>query len=457
MPIYIWDEARLASNAIEMSITNDIIVTHYEGKPDLWNTKPPLLIWMQAGLIKLIGINELAIRLPSAIAGLITCFALFFFLKRHTKNYWFGFIAALVLVTSQGYVGYHGTRTGDYDALLILFITLFSFSFYNYLSIGKIIHFKLFFLYLTLAILTKGIQPLIFLPGLLLIGFLNHKDSGIKFQFKSTVFYSIFCIAVVAGYYFIRETQNPGYLKAVIENELGGRYLKTIESHDHGFTFYYDNILNKQFNYWYLPMFIGVFIGLLNKNTTVKKLSIFCMILTLFYFLVISCAQTKLEWYDLPIFPFMAILCSISIYELFLLVKHIPQFAERLKFNIAPYIILFFIFLFPYRAIIDKVYFPKMYDYNNESIPFILKNLPSEVKTCVICWDNGYGPQINFYITKLSKQNITCYYKYYKDLSPGDVAIASQEYEKEYIEANYKTTLLLERAAAKMYKIENRN
>ena len=78
LPIRIWDESRSAMNAYEMFHDKDYIVTHFEGKPDMWNTKPPLLIWAQVFFMKLIGVNELSVRLPSAIAAFLTCIVILF-------------------------------------------------------------------------------------------------------------------------------------------------------------------------------------------------------------------------------------------------------------------------------------------------------------------------------------------------------------------------------------------
>lgn len=49
LPLRLWDESRLAINAYEMMKDGDLIVTHFNGQPDMWNTKPPLMIWCQAG------------------------------------------------------------------------------------------------------------------------------------------------------------------------------------------------------------------------------------------------------------------------------------------------------------------------------------------------------------------------------------------------------------------------
>ena len=53
LPIRIWDESRLATNAYEMLKNGNFIVTYFDGKPDMWNTKPPLLIWLDVLFMKI--------------------------------------------------------------------------------------------------------------------------------------------------------------------------------------------------------------------------------------------------------------------------------------------------------------------------------------------------------------------------------------------------------------------
>jgi len=113
LTIRLWDESRLAINACEMFHNGNYLVPTFDGAPEMWNTKPPLMIWLQVFSMKLLGINEWAIRLPSALAALFTCIILMFVSVRYVKNFWFGFIWALVLVTSSGYIEIHAVRTGD--------------------------------------------------------------------------------------------------------------------------------------------------------------------------------------------------------------------------------------------------------------------------------------------------------------------------------------------------------
>jgi 4-amino-4-deoxy-L-arabinose transferase-like glycosyltransferase len=162
LPIHLWDESRLTMNAYEMHVNRNFIVTHYNDAPDLWNTKPPFLIWCQALLMDVVGPNELAMRLPSAIAALLTCIALMVFSIRYLKNFWIGFIAVIILITAPGYVSDHGTRTGDYDSMLTLFTTISCLFFFAYSETKKIKYLYLFFLSITFGVLTKSVAALIF-------------------------------------------------------------------------------------------------------------------------------------------------------------------------------------------------------------------------------------------------------------------------------------------------------
>ena len=60
LPLRLFDESRLAMNAAAMIMNNNWLVTYYQDNPDMWSTKPPLLIWIQALLFKLIGPTELS-------------------------------------------------------------------------------------------------------------------------------------------------------------------------------------------------------------------------------------------------------------------------------------------------------------------------------------------------------------------------------------------------------------
>ncbi len=117
-PINMWDEASYSLNAQEMIERGNPIEVYLLGKPDLYNSKPPLAIWCMAGCIKILGFNELGVRMASAIFALLTALLLWIIGIRIVKNNWIALTLPLVLISSFGYVGWHTARTGDTDAAL---------------------------------------------------------------------------------------------------------------------------------------------------------------------------------------------------------------------------------------------------------------------------------------------------------------------------------------------------
>lgn len=164
IPLHVFDEARLANNALEMTQNGNIWVTHYNGEPDLWNTKPPLAVWAQAICMYFFGYTELAVRLPSALCGLATALLLYWFCATAMKDRLGGLLSVLVLVTTPGYVTAHVTRTGDYDAMLILWTTAFLLLGFIGLEQGRSRTLLYSLLALALGILTKSVAPLFFFP-----------------------------------------------------------------------------------------------------------------------------------------------------------------------------------------------------------------------------------------------------------------------------------------------------
>ena len=440
LPIRIWDEARLAINAYEMLNNGDFIVTHFDGNPDMWNTKPPLLIWFQVFFMKIVGVNELAVRLPSAIAAFFTSIILLIFSHRYLKNSWFGFIAVLVLITSHGYINLHATRTGDYDALLTLFTTLSGLLFFSYCEKQNYKHLYLFFLFTALAILTKSVTGLIFLPAIFIYSIVQKQLIPLL---KSKHFYiGLFSfLGLVIGYYLLREANNTGYIAAVQENELGGRYLEVIENHQHGFWFYYNNFIDFQISVWHLFIPCGLITGFVIKNKKINRLTLFSFLMIINFFLVISTAQTKLEWYDVPLYPFLAILIAIFIFYVFDLLQNFKWINQTLKVNITPFIFLFLIGITPYQKILDKTYKPKEYscDKNFYEIGYFLKDAIKgkyNLNNQYLLYD-GYNAHNLFYLNILNDKGAQISFKDWRDLKPMDTVISHQNHVKQYVEEHF--------------------
>lgn len=118
-----WDESMFAVNTYEMMENGKYFSLYFDGRPDLFNTKPPLTNWLQLLFVKLLGYNELAVRLPSAIAACLSVLIVFKFTLKRFDVLW-AWVSVLILLTSEGFIGFHTARTADSDSLLTLFYYL---------------------------------------------------------------------------------------------------------------------------------------------------------------------------------------------------------------------------------------------------------------------------------------------------------------------------------------------
>ena len=128
-----WDEAFYATNSVEMTLNNNFIVMTENDSTSTFNTKPPLVIWLQSAFMRIFNINELSVRLPSALAALVITIALYFFSIKLFNSKLMGFTAAMVFLTSDGFIEFHVERTGDLDAMVSMWIILYSLIFIKFL------------------------------------------------------------------------------------------------------------------------------------------------------------------------------------------------------------------------------------------------------------------------------------------------------------------------------------
>ncbi len=359
LPIRLWDESRLAFNALEMARgESHPLVPTYGGAPEMWNTKPPLLIWIQALFIRALGENELAVRLPSALAALATCFLLVRFAQKRLGRPWLGVLAVGVLVTARGYVSLHGARTGDYDALMTLFATGYGLAWFIYCEKGSRRALWTAAACVAAAALTKGVGGLLPLPALVLYSLFSGK---ILRQLRDPHFYLAILTAgaVIVGYYLAREGINPGYLDAVRVNELGGRYAAVNEAHAAPARWYVGNLVGHRFRPWILWWCVGLLLGVFPRDGLLRRTTLFCALFCGVHLAVISSAATKLEWYDLPVYPLAALTAATGIYILARAVCNQLTRAFPLQRSFFPILItipLIILFFLPYQAALQRAF-----------------------------------------------------------------------------------------------------
>ncbi len=117
------DEARYGVSAYEMLQSRSFLVTTYARQPEYWNLKPPLGYWLIALSYRLFGYSPLALRLPSALFGLLVVAGTMAFAKRW-GNRRLAVLSGLIVATAFGFLSNHGARSGDLDAALTFLLLL---------------------------------------------------------------------------------------------------------------------------------------------------------------------------------------------------------------------------------------------------------------------------------------------------------------------------------------------
>jgi 4-amino-4-deoxy-L-arabinose transferase-like glycosyltransferase len=294
------DEAVFAEATKEMVQSGNWITPTYNGENRY--DKPILFYWLMALFYKLFGINEFSARFPSALAGLILCISLFFFMKEFS-NEKTAFYAVLSLALSIYFFAYSHSAVTDMS--LTLFITLSLFSFY--LSTEKDRRYLYgFYIFSALAFLTKGLIGIIFPFGIAIV-YLLVKDGlkGIKSVFDLKAF---LIFLLIASPWYIAQTIINGneFIQQFLIKHHFRRYTGVISGHRGPIYYFIPAIIIGMFPWIaFLPQGITRL-----KAEAYRLMGLFALIWFAFIFIFFSLSTTKLPNYILPAIPALSILVS---------------------------------------------------------------------------------------------------------------------------------------------------
>lgn len=395
--IRMWDEARLAQNATQMYENGNIWVPHCYHLPDMWNTKPPLMIWLQVLFMHWVGINEWAIRLPAALSALATVTFIFQVARSHSRSASWAMYSVALLITTKGYIDLHVTRTGDYDALLILWTTIGGLSIWKYSESGKLPALYTAAIAFALAVFTKGIAGLLFIPAICIYLCMTRQLVSLL---SNTHFYvaAILFLLIALLPYIMREYYNPGYIRTMMENELGDRFLKVKENNDGPWYYYLKSLMGRDYIFWFAFIPFGIWQGIKERHRSCGRLVIYSGMMAVVFLIIISISGTKLSWYDAPVYPYLAIVSSFSINKIIVLSKK-----HSLKFYNHTLNFFLLLVMIAYGVLIRDIILPDETKYMQRRTDSICQYIRDKyvhqhrIRSLVIYDDEG-APQINFYM-----------------------------------------------------------
>ncbi|MBE9169902.1 glycosyltransferase family 39 protein [Pleurocapsales cyanobacterium LEGE 06147] len=354
-------EPLFAEAARQMTVTGDWITPYFDGNTRF--DKPPLIYWLMAIGYNSIGVNEWAVRLPSAIAA-IALVVLGFYTLRH-----FGFATAASTKATQqserlqrqlwlsAWIGapliafnLHTivwARTGVSDMLLssCIGMALFCF-FWGYSRKSKVEGLspeftsgvykphksqkskKLFsipnrwyisFYVLTgLAVLTKGPVGVV-LPGLIIFAFLLYAGNfWTVLQEMSIISGGLIFLAIALPWYILVTLKHgSAFINSFFGYHNFQRFTDVVNGHEGPWYFYFPVVLGL-FAPWsvYLPYAIARLRfwkpSFWRKQPRQAQLGIFAFFWFVCIFIFFTISVTKLPSYVLPLIPAAAILVALA-------------------------------------------------------------------------------------------------------------------------------------------------
>ena len=434
-----WDESTFAVNAYEMLHGHHYFVPYFNGGVDNLTTKPLLSRWLQMLFVTILGYNELAIRLPSAIAGILTAYFLFIFIKKVGSTLW-AWCSFMVLITSIGFVHFHTARTGDSDAILTLFLFLSNIYFFYFVSTeeNKSRNIFLYFLFLALAFGTKSVAALLFIPAHLFI-LVYTKKTKEAFSLKGLYLGKLAFLLIAAFFILSRQLYDPNYINNILNND-ASRLFTTIDLHKEPFDFYFNNFYSYRFSCWVAIFLLGaILLWRQHQEPNNKSIFIWCISLICCQLFIISYSVTKLEWYDMPLYPYLAIIAGYAIYYC---LKNLPRFNHA---NVTMPLLIILLFSIP-------LYFAIKQSHDNDRKPgdrkmervedylFEKEKQGVNLNNYTVC-DNSYlGPML-FYKYKLQDKGQQIKLADTSSIQAPTMLIAANDTIKNYVLHKFNCTV----------------
>ncbi|QFS43936.1 ArnT family glycosyltransferase [Nostoc sphaeroides] len=299
-----WDEGTYALVAREIYRTGNWLYPTIQGEPFL--LKPPLMQWLIAWCYHLGGVQELTTRLPGAVLTALGVPLLYLMGRLAFNESLPALFAALIYLTMLPVVR-HG-RLAMLDGMTISFFLLLLFCLLKArqnrkyaLGVGFC---------LGLIILTKGM--IVLLLGAIAILFLL-ADRQLALLKSPYLWVGILLGNAPAIAWYTAQWQHYGstFLEVHFQAQAFDRLLQPVEGNSGPVWYYLLEILKYGFP-WLLFLPGGLYLAWKKRHNTWGYL---VLLGTIIYLGTISLMRTKLPWYVMPVYPFLALAIGANLSE----------------------------------------------------------------------------------------------------------------------------------------------
>ncbi|MEJ2038379.1 MAG: glycosyltransferase family 39 protein, partial [Desulfosarcinaceae bacterium] len=299
--------------------------------------KPPMIYWTQAVSVKLFGLNEFALRLPSALASLIWAFLLYLFAARYlgARTAWFA-VFFLVTALQVNLI----EKAAIADALLNLFVSAALFALYAFDRNRRRIFILAAYACMGMGFMTKGPIAVLIPMAVVLAWYASRR------QWRSCLSvcvqplgWLIFLSITLPWYVALYAKYGSSFIQEIFLVQNVGRFMKPMEGHS-GPVFYYIPVILAGLIPFTTLLFYA---GRQGKQLWQDDATRFLLIWFGFVFIFFSLAGTKLHHYIVygyvPLLVFMAAqvercrsgwLLALPLLIFALLLQAVPLVAARI-------------------------------------------------------------------------------------------------------------------------------
>ena len=218
--LYNETDGQYAGAAREMMETQQWLVPTNDGVPRL--QKPPLLYWLIVFSYKICGVKAAAARLPMAAAIVVTT-ALTFLIGERLRDYWHGFLAGLIYLTSCGtfLLGRIVMPEPLCSAFLAggIFCAVCGYQRRKYRQVWYVG----FWLCAALSCLTKSIVGVFYLFAIIALLAASYREARMRFRpLLRWYFWPLFLVVVVPWFFWVHQYY-PGIFYHLVNDDWRSR------------------------------------------------------------------------------------------------------------------------------------------------------------------------------------------------------------------------------------------
>jgi 4-amino-4-deoxy-L-arabinose transferase-like glycosyltransferase len=225
------DEPRYAEVAREMLERHDWITPVLGGRA--WLEKPPLYYWQAMLAYSVVGVNDVAARVPAAIDATLLVIAIYFFFRRFRRGVEVD--AALITASCAGVIGY--AHAASMDMALAAAFSIGMLAWWAWRESGKRIYLAVFYGCMALGMLAKG--PVAPILAVLVIVLFSAAVREFRLVLRTLWLPGILLFCVIAlPWYFAVQIRNPQFFREFILQHNLARFSSDLYHHRQPFWYY---------------------------------------------------------------------------------------------------------------------------------------------------------------------------------------------------------------------------